>query len=62
LALAADAVTSLSIVHMMWKVAIEFDRIAINREAAKEKVTTSTASCTRGGEIRHVGLDVEYHV
>jgi hypothetical protein len=51
-----DAARSLSIVRMM------FDRIAINRETAKEEVATSTASCTRGGEIRCVGVDVEYHV
>ncbi len=42
--------------------AIEFDRIAINRETAKEEVATSTASCTKGGEIRCVGADIEYHV
>ncbi len=42
--------------------AVEFDRIAVNRETAKEEVATSMASCTRGGEIRRVRVDVEYHV
>ncbi len=41
---------------------VEFDRIAINRETAKEEVATSMALCTRGGEIKHIGVDVEYHV
>ncbi len=41
---------------------VEFERITVNREAAKEEVATSTASCTRGGEIRRIGVDVEYHV
>ena len=42
--------------------AVEFDRIVVNRETTEEEVATSTALCTRGGEIRHVGVDVEYHV
>ncbi len=42
--------------------AIEFDRIVVNRETAMEEVATSTALCKRGGEIRLVGVDVEYHV
>ncbi len=29
---------------------------------AKEEVATSTALCMRGREIRHVRVDVEYHV
>ncbi len=32
--------------------AVEFDRIAVNRETAKEEVATSTALCMRGGETR----------
>ncbi len=42
--------------------AVEFDRITVNRETAKEEVATGTASCARGGEIRQVGVEVEYHV
>ncbi len=42
--------------------AVNFDRIAVNMETAKEKVATSMALCTRGREIRHVGVDIEYHV
>ncbi len=42
--------------------AIEFDRITINRETAEEEVATSTALCTKGKEIRGVGVNVEYHV
>ncbi len=42
--------------------AVELDRIAVNRETAEEEIATSTASCRRGREIRHVGVDVEYHV
>ncbi len=42
--------------------AVEFDRIAVNGDTAKEEVATSTALCTRGGEIRCVGVDIEYHV
>jgi hypothetical protein len=42
--------------------AVEFDRIAVNVETAKEEVATSTASCMKSGEIRCVGVDVEYHV
>ncbi len=42
--------------------AVEFDRIAVNGETTKEEVATSTALCTRGREIRHVRVDVEYHV
>ncbi len=41
---------------------VEFDRIAISGETAEEEVATSTALCTRGGEIRRVRVDVEYHV
>jgi hypothetical protein len=41
---------------------IEFDRIAVNGETAKEELATSVVLCTRGGEIRHVRVDVEYHV
>ncbi len=42
--------------------AIEFDRIPVNRETAKEEVATSKALCMRGREIRRIGVDVEYHV
>ncbi len=42
--------------------AVEFDRIAVNGETAEEEVATSMASCTRGGEIRRIGVDIEYHV
>ncbi len=41
---------------------VEFDRIAVNRETAKEEVANSMALCTRGGEISRVGVDAEYHV
>ncbi len=42
--------------------AVEFDRIAVNEETAEEEVATSTALCTKGGEIRCVRVDVEYQV
>ncbi len=42
--------------------AVEFDRIVLNGETAKEEVATSTALCTRDREIRRVGVYVEYHV
>ncbi len=42
--------------------AVEFDRVAVNGETTKEEVATGMAPCTRGGEIRCVGVDVEYHV
>ncbi len=42
--------------------AVEFDRIAVNRETAKKEVATSAASCTGGGAIRCIVMDVEGHV
>ncbi len=42
--------------------AVEFDRIAVNGETAKEEVASSTVLYTRGKEIRRVGVDIEYHV
>ncbi len=42
--------------------AVEFDKIAVDRETAEEEVATSTVLCTRGREIRCIGVDVEYHV
>jgi hypothetical protein len=34
----------------------------LDRETAEEEVATSMTWCTRGGEIRRVGVGVEYHV
>ncbi len=42
--------------------AVEFDRVAVDGETTKEEVATGMAPCTRGREIRCVGVDVEYHV
>ncbi len=42
--------------------AVEFDRVAVNGETTKEEVGTGMAPCLRGGEIRRIGVDVEYHV
>jgi hypothetical protein len=42
--------------------AVEFDRIAVDRETAKKEVATGAASCMGGREIRCVGMDIEDHV